>query len=71
MNEVLVNSSSKTMIFVSHRLSTVAMTDRILVFEKGELVENGNHETLIKTDGVYAKLFHQQTRQILGKRITE
>jgi len=47
------------------------MTDRILVFEKGELVENGNHETLIKTDGVYAKLFHQQTRQILGKRITE
>lgn len=71
MNEVLVNSSSKTMIFVSHRLSTVAMTDRILVFEKGELVENGNHETLIKTDGVYAKLFHQQTCQILGKRITE
>ena len=61
MNEVLINSSCKTMIFVSHRLSTVALTDRILVLEKGKLVESGNHESLLKTGGFYAKLFYQQT----------
>lgn len=67
MNEVLVNSSCKTMVFVSHRLSTVVMTDRILVLENGKLVENGKHETLLKANGVYAKLFHHQAKQYLGK----
>ena len=67
MNEVLVKSSSKTMVFISHRLSTVVMMDRILVLEKGKLVENGSHETLLKAEGVYARLFHQQAKQYLAK----
>ena len=63
MNEVLVSSFDKTMIFISHRLSTIVMMDRILVFEKGILTEEGSHESLLKADGTYASLFNQQRKQ--------
>ncbi len=49
-------------IVISHRFSTVRMADEIVVLDQGHIVERGSHETLMKDDGVYAKLFTLQAR---------
>lgn len=45
-----------TVFVIAHRLSTVKAADRIFVLDQGQIVESGNHETLMKKDGLYAKL---------------
>ncbi len=66
-NERLVQSSlevlmkGKTTFVVAHRLSTIKNADKILVIEDGRIVEEGNHQTLIAKEGVYAKLIQLQT----------
>ncbi len=50
----------RTSIVIAHRLSTVQRVDRILVIEKGAIVEEGTHETLIREGGRYAALYRQQ-----------
>ena len=49
-------------IVISHRFSTVRMADQIVVLDQGHIVERGNHESLMKEDGIYAKLFTLQAR---------
>ncbi|ONK59061.1 uncharacterized protein A4U43_C08F2580 [Asparagus officinalis] len=52
-----------TQITVAHRLSTVINSDIIVVMDKGQVVEKGNHPALISTiDGVYSRLFHLQSQ---------
>ncbi|WP_448702215.1 ABC transporter ATP-binding protein [Mucilaginibacter sp. AW1-3] len=53
-------TTGKTAVLISHRFSTVRMADRILVLEKGELIEIGSHEELLQKDGRYAELFNLQ-----------
>ncbi len=50
----------KTAVLISHRFSTVRMADRILVLEKGELLEEGSHQALLSKNGRYAELFNLQ-----------
>lgn len=50
----------RTTFVIAHRLSTVRNADRILVFESGNIVEDGKHEFLMKKNGVYAKLYKTQ-----------
>ena len=51
----------KTVIAVAHRLSTLKEMDRILVFDNGKIIEEGNHDELLNKQGKYAKLFKMQS----------
>jgi len=55
-------TKGKTAVLISHRFSTVRMADRILVLNKGELLEEGSHEELLNKNGRYAELFHLQAK---------
>ena len=55
-------TKNKSALLISHRFSTVRMADRILVLEKGEILEIGSHEELLDMDGKYAELFQLQAR---------
>jgi ATP-binding cassette subfamily B protein len=53
-------TKGKTAVLISHRFSTVRMANRILVLDKGQLLEIGSHEELLALNGRYAELFHLQ-----------
>ena len=55
-------TKDKTAVLISHRFSTVRMADRILVLEKGQLIEVGSHEELLQKNGRYAELFYLQAK---------
>ncbi|MDO6641253.1 ABC transporter ATP-binding protein [Shewanella sp. 5_MG-2023] len=56
----------KTVIAIAHRLSTIAAMDRLIVINKGQIVEQGTHQELIKSEGIYAQLWSHQTGGFLG-----
>ncbi|MEK7588466.1 MAG: ABC transporter ATP-binding protein [Patescibacteria group bacterium] len=57
-NELMKN---KTTIVIAHRLSTIQKMDRIIVLDKGKIVEEGNHKELLEKNGFYANLWNRQT----------
>lgn len=57
--------NNKTVFVIAHRLSTLQDMDRILVFEKGKIIEDGSHQALINKKGVYAYLWERQRRGFL------
>jgi ABC-type multidrug transport system ATPase subunit len=63
--------SGRTSVVIAHRLSTVRAMDRILVFEHGRIMEEGNHEALLRRpDGHYRRLFERQSG-MLGNEMCE
>jgi len=56
---------NKTAIFIAHRLSTVKHMDRIIVLDNGKIVEDGNHENLIKAEGLYSRLWSRQSGEFI------
>lgn len=59
----------KTVIAIAHRLSTIAAMDRLVVLDKGRIVEQGSHEELIQSHGIYADLWAHQTGGFLAEDI--
>ncbi|HEX2616455.1 MAG TPA: ABC transporter ATP-binding protein, partial [Flavobacteriales bacterium] len=68
MSEQLIQEATeritkgRTSIVIAHRLSTVQNADRILVIDKGEIIEQGSHQELLATNGAYRKLYDLQFR---------
>jgi ABC-type multidrug transport system fused ATPase/permease subunit len=63
LNELM---QGKTVIAIAHRLSTIAAMDRLIVFDEGEIVEQGTHQQLIAKNGVYTKLWNHQSGGFIG-----
>ena len=57
---MMKNAGDATVIFISHRLSTTRDADRIYMFENGQIIEEGNHQELMKLKGKYAAMFEKQ-----------
>ena len=51
----------KTVIAVAHRLSTIAAMDRLVIMDKGVIVEDGSHRELLQRGGLYASLWQRQS----------
>ena len=56
----------RTSIVIAHRLSTIQNADQILVMDKGEIKERGNHEELLDMNGYYTQLYHMQYKGVLS-----
>ena len=55
----------RTAVVIAHRLSTIQEADKIIVVDKGQIVEEGNHEQLLEKDGFYANLYRMQYKEVL------
>lgn len=61
----------KTAVYISHRLSSTQFCDKVAMFAGGELVEYGTHESLLKEDGAYAKMFRVQAQYYVENQAEE
>ena len=64
LNQAMIEAADrKTVIFISHRLSTTVNADKIYVMEKGRIIESGNHQELMELNGTYAYMFNLQAEK--------
>ena len=64
LNKTITDKAKdKTVIFISHRLSTTRIADRILMLENGKIIESGTHDELMALGGKYAEMFSLQAEK--------
>ena len=63
---IMREGSDHTMLFISHRLSSVKNCDKVFMLEKGHLIEEGAHDELIAADGSYAQMYKKQAMNYLA-----
>lgn len=64
LNQAMINGADdKTVIFISHRLSTTVIADKIFMMEKGKIIESGNHSELMALGGKYKEMFDLQAEK--------
>jgi len=56
----LIKQAGQTIVVIAHRLSTIKDADEIIVIKKGLVMERGNHDELVRLDGIYKKLIERQ-----------
>jgi ATP-binding cassette subfamily B multidrug efflux pump len=61
----------KTVIAIAHRLSTIAALDRLIIMDKGQIVEEGTHSDLLKRGGIYAELWNRQSGGFIARDTAE
>jgi ATP-binding cassette subfamily B multidrug efflux pump len=61
----------KTVVAIAHRLSTIAAMDRLIVMDKGRIVEEGDHASLLARGGLYARLWEHQSGGFLGAEVDD
>jgi ATP-binding cassette subfamily B multidrug efflux pump len=61
----------KTVVAIAHRLSTIAAMDRLIVLDKGRIVEEGDHRRLLAKGGLYARLWAHQSGGFLGEEVDD
>jgi ATP-binding cassette subfamily B multidrug efflux pump len=54
---------------IAHRLSTIAAMDRLIVIDRGRIVEEGDHKSLLAREGLYARLWARQSGGFLGDEV--
>lgn len=64
---MLEAAEDKTVIFISHRLSTTVNADKIYVMEQGRIIESGSHKKLMSKNGTYAEMFNLQAEKYVDK----
>ena len=62
---MMTGAENKTVIFISHRLSTTRHADKIYMMEKGRIIESGSHEELMSKGGKYAQMFNLQAEKYI------
>ncbi len=73
-SEMLIQESlkelmtGKSVIAIAHRLSTIAHMDRLIIMDRGQIIEDGSHKDLVKQDGIYAKLWNMQSGGFLKQK---
>lgn len=65
-NNIMKDGENRTMIFISHRLSSVKNADKVFMLEKGQIIESGTHRELIKQEGSYADMYKMQAMNYLA-----
>lgn len=64
LNQAMLEAAKdKAVIFISHRLSSTVMADRIYMLEQGRVIETGNHKELMELNGKYARMFRMQAEK--------
>lgn len=63
---IIADSAEKTMLFISHRLSSVQNADWVFMLEDGQVIEQGTHEDLMNQDGKYADMYRKQAKDYLA-----
>lgn len=69
-NNFMTCSSNKTGIMISHRISSARLSNKIIVLDKGRIVETGDHQELLKHGGLYARLYNTQKAKYVSEGTT-
>lgn len=69
-NAIDLLTKGRTSIIIAHRLATIQKADKIIVMEKGEIIETGNHQELLKHNGQYKRLFELQFKEEVKSALT-
>lgn len=73
-NELYANfiemMKNRSCILISHRLAVARYVDRILVLQRGELIEDGDHESLMRKNGAYASMYYAQSHWYLPRKVS-
>lgn len=68
-NAIELLTKGRTSIIIAHRLATIQKADKIIVMDKGEIIESGNHQELLRLNGQYKRLFELQFKEEVNRAI--